>query len=109
MSNNTFPEIICQDDKWFLRYISDGEIVKEICLPDNPIMNRIWETSANLLNVYIDDCGGNRDQCVEALRNAAKAFAGISQLLTDEAKFVQNEIELDQLYAQDDDEPWYNK
>lgn len=73
------------------------------------MMNRIWEASSNLLDVYTDDCGANLDRCVETLRNASTAFTGISQLLADEAKSLQNEIELDELYAPDDDEPWYNK
>ena len=109
MSNNIFPEIICRNGKWFLRYISGGEIVKEIELPNNPMMNRIWEASHNLLDVYIDDCGANLDRCVETLRSASTAFAGISQLLADEANSLQNEIELDELYAPDDEEPYWNK
>jgi len=109
MSNNVFPEITCQDGKWFLRHISDGEIVKEIELPNHPMMNRIWEASHNLLDVYIDDCGANHNRCVETLRSASKAFAGISQLLADKANSLQNEIELDELYAPDDEEPYWNK
>lgn len=109
MANNVFPEIICLDGRWFLRYISGGEIVKEICLPNQPMMNRIWETASNLLNVYVDDCGQNLDRCVEVLRESATAFLGISQLLADEANDLQKEIELDRLYAPDPDEPWYNK
>ena len=109
MSNNVFPEITCRNGKWFLRYISDGEIVKEIDLPNNPMMNRIWEASHNLLDVYIDDCGANPRRCVEVLREASNNFAGISQLLADQANSLQNEIELDELYAQDDDEPYWNK
>lgn len=109
MSNNIFPEITCRNGKWFLRYISGGEIVKEIDLPDYPMMNRIWEASHNLLDVYIDDCGANLDRCVNVLREASKNFAGISQLLADKANSLQNEIELDKLYAPDDEEPYWNK
>lgn len=109
MTNNLFPEIICRNGKWFLRYIYGGEIVREIDLPNNPMMNRIWEASHNLLDVYIDDCGANPNRCVETLRSASTAFAGISQLLADEANSLQNEIELDELYAQDDEEPYWNK
>ena len=109
MLNNRFPEIICLDGRWFLRYISGGEIVKEIELPNHPMMNRIWEASHNLLDVYIDDCGANRNRCVETLRSASTAFAGISQLLADEANSLQNEIELNELYAPDDEEPYWNK
>ena len=109
MSNNIFPEIICLDGRWFLRYISGGEIVNDIYLPNYPMMNRIWEASSNLLDACIDDCGANLDRCVEVLREASKNFAGISQLLADQANSIQNEIELNELYAPDDDEPWYNK
>ena len=109
MSNNIFPEIICQDGSWFLRYISGGKVVKEIELPNYPMMNRIWEASSNLLDACIDDCGANLDRCVEVLREASKNFAGISQLLADQANSLQNDIELNELYAPDDDEPWYNK
>lgn len=104
-----FPEIICLDGRWFLRSISEGEIVKEICLPNHPVMNKIWEASHNLLNVYIDDCGANLDRCVEVLCEASKNFVGISQLLIDQAKSLQNEIELNELYAPDDEEPYWNK
>lgn len=72
-------------------------------------MNRIWEVSSNLLNVYIDDCGANLDRCVETLRNASIAFAGISQLLADEAKKTQEDIDLSNLYNPSDNEPWWNK
>lgn len=109
MNNNVFPEITCRNGKWFLRYISGGEIVREIELPDYPMMNKIWEASHNLLDVYIDDCGADLDRCVETLRNASTAFAGISQLLDDEANSLQNEIELDELYTSDDEEPYWNK
>lgn len=109
MNNNIFPEITCRNGKWFLRYISGGEIVKEIDLPDYPMMNRIWEASSAPLDVYIDDCGANLNRCVETLLEASKNFAGISQLLADQANSLQNEIELDKLYAPDDEEPYWNK
>lgn len=109
MSDNIFSEITCRNGKWFLRYISGGEIVREIDLPNYPMMNRIWEASHNLLDVYIDDCGANLNRCVETLRSASTAFAGISQLLDDEANSLQNEIELDELYTSDDEEPYWNK
>lgn len=108
MTNNIFPEIICRNGRWFLRYIYDGEtvkVVKEIDLPNHPMMNRIWEASSNLLDVYIDDCGGNLSRCVNVLREASKNFAGISELLADKA----NSLEMDILYAPDDDEPYWNK
>jgi len=108
MANNVFPEITCQDGRWFLTGISNKFPVK-VELPNNPMMNRIWEASHNLLDVYIDDCGANLDRCVETLRSASTAFAGISQLLADEANSLQNEIELDELYAPDDEEPYWNK
>ena len=104
-----FPEIICLGGRWFLRVTYNNGCIKEICLPNLPMMNRIWEVSSNLLDVYIDDCGVNLDRCVETLRSASTAFAGISQLLADQAKSLQNEIELDELYAPDPDEPWYNR
>lgn len=107
--NNIFPEITFRDGRWFLRYISGGEIVKEIDLPNYPMMNRIWEASHNLLDVCIDDCGANLNRCVETLRSASTAFTGIALLLADEAKKIQDDIDLDNLYAPDPDEPWYNK
>lgn len=108
MSSNVFPEITFRDGRWFLQVVyNDG--IKEICLPNHPMMNRIWETASNLLNVYIDDCDGNLDRCVETLRSASIAFAGISQLLADEAKKTQEDIDLNDLYAPDPNEPWYNK
>ena len=73
------------------------------------MMNRIWEASHNLLDVYIDDCGANLDRCVETLRNASTAFTGISILLADEAKKIQEDIDLEELYRPDDSEPWYNR
>lgn len=79
--------------------------MKEIDLPNHPMMNRIWQASSNLLDVYIDDCCGNLDRCVTVLREASKKFAGISELLADKA----NSIEMDILYAPDEEEPWYNK
>ena len=109
MNNNIFPEITCRNGKWFLRYISGGEIVREIDLPNHPMMNRIWEASHNLLDVYIDDCGANLNRCVETLRSASTAFAGISQLLSDQADEEQNQLDLDRLYAPDDEEPYWNK
>jgi hypothetical protein len=109
MSSNVFPEITFRDGMWFLRYWCNGEIVREIDLPNNPMMNRIWEASSNLLNVYIDDCGANLDRCVEVLREASKNFAGISELLADEAKKTQDDIEYEELYRPDDNEPWYNR
>ena len=105
MTNNIFPEIICRNGRWFLRYIAGGELVKEIDLPNHPMMNRIWEASSNLLDVYIDDCGGNLNRCVNVLREASKNFAGISELLADKA----NSIEMDILYSPDENEPYWNK
>lgn len=109
MSSNVFPEITFRDGRWFLRHISGGELVKEIELPNHPMMNRIWQASSNLLDVYIDDCSANLNRCVEVLHNASTAFTGISQLLADEAKKTQEDIDLEELYRPDDNEPWYNK
>ena len=108
MANNVFPEIIFRDGRWFLTGIS-SKFPVSVELPNNPMMNRIWEVSSNLLNVYIDDCGANLDRCVETLRSASIAFAGISQLLADEAKKTQEDIDLDNLYNPSDNEPWWNK
>lgn len=108
MSNNLFPEITCRNGKWFLTGISNKFPVK-VELPNHPMMNRIWEVSSNLLDVYIDDCGANLDRCVDVLRSASITFAGVSQLLADQANSLQNEIELDELYAHDDEEPYWNK
>jgi len=108
MLNNNFPEITCRNGKWFLRYIFSGEIAKEIDLPDHPMMNRIWEASSDLLEMYVDDAGGN-EYNIELLRKVSKAFAGISQLLSDQAGKEQEQLDLDRLYTFDPDEPWYNK
>ena len=105
VANNVFPEIICQDDRWFLRVVYSTNEVKEICLPNNPSMNRIWAASSKLIPVYDSDCGGNITRCIEVLREVSKNFAGISKLLADQA----NDIEMDLLYAPDPDENWYNK
>ena len=105
MANNVFPEIIRQDDRWFLRVVYSTNEVKEICLPNNPTMNRIWEASSKLLPVYDSDCGGNITRCIEVLREVSKNFAGIAHLLADQA----NDLEMDLLYAPDPDENWYNK
>ena len=72
-------------------------------------MNRIWEVSSNLIDVYIDDCGANLDRCVEVLRSASIALAGISQLLADEAKKTQDDIEFNKLYRPDPGKPWYKR
>lgn len=108
MSNNIFPEITCQDGKWFLRVTYNDGGIKEIELPNYPMMNRIWEASSNLLDVYIDDCGGN-EYNIELLRKVSKAFAGISKLLSDQADEEQNQLDLDRLYAYDENEPYWNK
>lgn len=104
MKQLVYSEIICQDDKWFLRYTSGGEVKEQIQLPNVPMMNRIWETCSDLLEVYVSDYGGNQYNH-EPLRRAARAFAGISELLSDEA----NQQELDMLYEYDENEKWYQK
>lgn len=104
MDRPIFPEIICQDGKWFLRVVYSTNEVKEICLPNYPMMNRIWEAASDLLEMYVDDAGGN-EYNIELLRKISKAFAGISQLLSDEAK----QQELDKLYEYDENEPWYQR
>lgn len=109
MSNNIFPEITFQDGRWFLRYISGGELVKEVDLPNNPMLNRIWEASHNLLDVYIDDCGANLDRCVQFCNEASKLFAGVSQLAADLAADYKKQIELNELYKEDENEKWYQK
>ena len=108
MTNNVFPEITCQDGRWFLRVTYGANEVKEICLPNHPMMNRIWEASADLHEMYVDDAGGN-EYNIELLRKVSKAFAGISELLSDQANKEQEQLDLDRLYAFDPDEPWYNK
>lgn len=108
MANNVFPEIIHQDDRWFLRVDYGANEVKEICLPNNPMMNRIWEASSDLVEMYVDDAGGN-EYNIELLRKVSKAFAGISQLLSNQADQEQEQLDLDRLYASDPDEPWYNR
>ena len=108
MANNVFPEITCQDGRWFLRVDYGANEVKEICLPNHPMMNRIWEASSDLLKMYVDDAGGN-EYNIELLRKVSKAFAGISQLLSDQADKEQEQLDLDKLYAYDPDEPWYNR
>ena len=107
MSNNIFPEITFQDGRWFLTGLSNKFPVK-VELPDHPMMNRIWEASSDLLEMYVDDAGGN-EYNIELLRKVSKAFAGISQLLSDQADKEQEQLDLDRLYAFDPDEPWYNK
>ena len=99
-----FPVIVYRDGAWFLRYVWCGELRGEIMLPNHPMMNRIWQTSADLLRVYVDDHGA-QPHCHEFLRKAAKAFAGISQLLFDEAE----QDELNMLYEDDENELWYQK
>ena len=107
MSNNIFPEITFQDGKWFLTGLSNKFPVK-VELPNYPMMNRIWEASSDLLEMYVDDSGGN-EYNIELLRKVSKAFAGISQLLSNQADQEQEQLDLDRLYAQDDDEPYWNK
>lgn len=108
MANCVFPEIICQDGRWFVRVVYNPTNIKEICLPNYPMMNRIWEAASNLLEMYVDDAGGN-EYNIELLRKASKAFAGISELLSDQADKEQEQLDLDKLYAYDPDEPWYQK
>lgn len=108
MANNVFPEITCLDGRWFLRVVYSTNEVKEICLPNYPMMNRIWEASSDLLEMYVDDAGGN-EYNIELLRKVSKAFAGISQLLSNQADQEREQLDLDRLYAPDPDEPWYNK
>ena len=108
MSNNIFPEIICLDDKWFLRYISGGEIVKEIELPAIGI-DQLWNALAMLLSIYVDDCGANLDRCIDFYNQAKNIFAGASQLCSDYAAQVQEQINLNKLYAPDENEPYWNK
>ena len=107
MANKVFPEIIYQDDRWFLTGFSDKFPVK-VELPNYPMMNRIWEASSDLLEMYVDDTGGN-EYNIELLRKVSKAFSGISQLLSNQADKEQEQLDLDRLYAFDPDEPWYNK
>ena len=107
MSNNIVPEITFQDGKWFLTGLSNKFPVK-VELPNYPMMNRIWEASSDLLEMYVDDSGGN-EYNIELLRKVSKAFAGISQLLSNQADQEQEQLDLDRLYAQDDDEPYWNK
>lgn len=109
MSSNVFPEITFRDGRWFLRYWCNGELVKEIDLPNEPMLNNIWKATAMLLDVYVDDCSRNYDRCVDYCNQAKNIFAGASQLCQDKAHEYQELIDLDNLYAPDDNEPWYNK
>ena len=101
MANNIFPEITFQDGKWFLTGLSDKFPVK-VELPNYPMMNRIWDASSDLLEMYVDDAGGN-EYNIELLRRVSKSFAGISQLLSDQADQEQEQLDLDRLYAPDDE------
>lgn len=105
MSNNVFPEITFQDGKWFLRYVSGVNDTEKVLLPDDRIMNMIWSAACKVLACQVDDCGEKPTECVKTLREASKNFAGIAQILADQA----NDLELDLLYAPDPDEKWYNK
>lgn len=107
MASNIFPEITCQDGKWFLTGLSNKYPVK-VELPNHPMMNRIWETASNLLEMYVDDAGGN-EYNIELLRKVSKAFAGISQLLSDQADKEQEQLDLDRLYAYDPNERYWNR
>lgn len=100
-----FPEIICLDGKWFLRYVGGGEVLEQIELPNNAPLGNIWEATSKVLRCIVDDCGANLSLCVSTLREASKNFAGISEICAASA----HDIEMDVLYANDEDEPWYNK
>lgn len=107
MASNIFPEITCQDSKWFLTGLSNKYPVK-VELPDHPMMNRIWEAASNLIKMYVDDAGGN-EYNIELLRKVSKTFNGISQLLSDQADKEQEQLDLDRLYAYDPDEHYWNR
>ena len=62
-----------------------------------------------MLDVYEDDCSANLDRCVQFCEEASKLFAGVSQLTTDLAVDYKKQIELNELYAPDDNEPYYNR
>ena len=97
--------IVKHNGHWFLD--NDGEMIG--LSVSNPMFDGIWTGVSMMLDVYDDDCGGNLQKCVENCLHASAMFAGVSQLCLDRATFIQDQIELDRLYAPDDDEPWYQK
>ena len=69
------------------------------------MMNMIWAAACKVLCVQIDNCGGKPRESIDLLREASKNFAGIAQILADQA----NDLEMDLLYSPDPNEPWWNK
>ena len=100
MNNQMFPQIVLRDGEW-LYCVGTAELK----LPSHPTMNKIWEASAAILECVTSDCGGNLDVCVKNLRDASKAFAGLAKICANSA----NDIELELLYAPDENEPWYQR
>ena len=97
-----FYSIIKKDEHWFLD--CDGKL---IALPYNdPMFNSIWEGVSKMLDVYADDCGANLDRCVQFCEDASRLFAGVSQLAADMAVDYKKQIELNELYAHDENERW---
>ena len=97
-------KIINLNEHWF--FDDDGLIVP---LPESPMFNSIWEGVSKLLDVYNDDCGANLDRCVQFCNEASKLFAGISELAACHAAGYQKQIELNELYAYDENEKWYQR
>lgn len=105
MAHYTFPEIVCLDGRWFLQHVSN--IMQ---LPKSPILENVWKATSMLLDIYNDDCGANLDRCVDFYNQAKNIFAGVSQLCQDAARELQEQIDLGNLYLDDDpNEPWYQK
>lgn len=98
-------DIVQHDGHWF---VTDGKT--EIQLPGgNPLLANLWLASALIVQVYTDDCGANLDRCVDFYDQAKNIFVGVSQLCQDAARELQEQIDLDNLYRDDPNEPWYHK
>lgn len=109
MSNNVFPEITFRDGRWFYRIVNGIDPNQEMCLPQDPILDHIWEAASMIIRTH-DDCGGgNFDRMVSYYNQAKNIFAGASQLCQDKAREYQELIDLDNLYNPSDNEPWWNK
>lgn len=94
----------CFDKDWVA---DDGR--SKIPVPNDSFMIKVWEAANIMMSVCADDCGANLHHAKDYCLDAAKRFKEISDLCIDAAKDYQNTIELNELYAPSDDEPWYNK
>lgn len=98
--------IFKQNRNWFLD--EEGEVIH--LSPSDQLWDGIWQGVAKMLDVYTDDAGANPDRCIEFYRQASKLFAGASVIAADKAVDLQNKLDLDRLYKDDDsDEPWWNR